>query len=253
MRKPLLLIANWKMNLNAAASLELAQQIIAGAPSPTECEIWLAPSFTALATLSRSSAKGKFKLGAQNAHWSDKGAFTGEISVSMLAEHGVSFVIAGHSERRHIFHEDDHMCVERACAVLKGGMTVVFCVGETLAERDQGQTLSVLERQLNALLEKLDSNSAAQVVLAYEPVWAIGTGNVAQTEDINTAHLRLSTIWNAKFPSVSAPIIYGGSVNGQNFESISALESVDGALVGGASLDSKQFLKLAEIGGASRK
>lgn len=243
-----LLVANWKMNLGIAESVSLARAIAEGCSGLAQTEIWLAPSFTALAAVKESLSSTPVKVGAQNAHWADSGAFTGEVSVPMLKECGATFAIVGHSERRHILGESDLLVVKRAAAVAASGMQCIFCVGEKLEERERGLTSMVLQRQLIALLDGIDRKLLPNIILAYEPVWAIGTGKAAEVEDIASAHAELASIWMSTGHQQSAPrILYGGSVSPENFHTFVHLPSVGGALVGGASLVAEKFTKLAKI------
>ena len=216
------------------ASLGLCKELLEAYPAPKNSEIWLTPSFLQIELVSQA-AGGKLKVGAQNAHWAETGAFTGELSCQMLKECGAEYALVGHSERRHVFLESKEMCFKRAEAVLKSGLTLVFCIGETLSEREAGSTENVLAEQLSLLPSLCKSHSASKLVLAYEPVWAIGTGKVASVEEIENAHDFIQAYWEKNGAGELPPILYGGSVTADNVSAISNLGSVAGALIGGAS------------------
>jgi triosephosphate isomerase len=234
--------ANWKMSLTSSEGAALVDSIAQAIGALKKCELWIAPSFTAIPALARKAKELNFSLGAQNIHWESKGAFTGEISAPMLREFGCTFAIIGHSERRHIFHEDDQMIGRRlSAAVAANGITPILCIGETLVERQSGDTEKVLSRQL-AVLRELPAD--AKFVIAYEPVWAIGTGKVASKEEITAAHKFVaSQVKDWGEPA----ILYGGSVTADNFAEIIALPNVSGGLIGGASTDAKKLMRLLEI------
>jgi triosephosphate isomerase len=187
------------------------------------------------------------QLGAQNVHWANSGAFTGETSPNFLKDLGATFSLVGHSERRTYFGETSEQVALRTSAALQAGLVPVVCFGESESERADGRTEAVIEQQLTPILARLDSESAKHVVLAYEPVWAIGTGRVASLNEIAAAHAFIHSIWNRYNFDSSAVVLYGGSVNPSNFEEILALKDVDGALVGGASIKLDQWLALVGI------
>ncbi|TLN13147.1 triose-phosphate isomerase, partial [bacterium] len=189
-------------------------------------------------------------LGAQNCHWAESGAFTGEISPSMLAECGCSFAILGHSERRQFFGENDSGVSKRAHALLKAGMVPVVCVGETLDEREAGAHLEVVEKQLTASLEGIEAGSLGRVVIAYEPVWAIGTGKTASPEQAQQMHEHIRKILIKLGGAAVADgirILYGGSVTPDNAAILLKQPDIDGALVGGASLDAQKFASIVRF------
>jgi len=238
-----LLVGNWKMNLGIAASAELARDVRAASNHLENTEIWLAPSFPCITAVASALKGSSLKLGAQNVHWEVQGAFTGEVSAGMLRELGCEFVIVGHSERRHVFGETSEMVAKRCACALNSGFTTILCLGETLEEREQGQTKGVIESQLRQCLKSLKPDQLARLVIAYEPVWAIGTGKIAEPQQIDQAH----SIIASHFPQAQPAIIYGGSVTAENFAGIVSLGSVAGALIGGASIDVKKFVPLIEI------
>ncbi len=241
-----LLCGNWKMNLDRAAARSLASSLRSSASALREHghpEVVLFPPFPYLGVVGDVVRGSSLALGAQNLHQSRQGAFTGEVSAGMLVDMGCTHVIVGHSERRHGFGESDVLVAEKAEAAVSAGLTPVVCVGETGDERDANATFRVVERQLGAVIEALGSPEALSAcVLAYEPVWAIGTGRVAMPEQAQAVHHRLRMVLGAAGESV--PILYGGSLNGDNARDIFAQADVDGGLVGGASLTASGFLQL---------
>jgi triosephosphate isomerase len=243
-----LIVANWKMNLLEAEAQRAALAIAAGAAElHTSTRLAVAPSFPALATVRRALAGSTVWLAAQNVHWEDRGAFTGEVSARMLVEQGVHAVLVGHSERRHILAESDDWVARKTVACLRAGLVPLVCVGETEAERDAGQTRQVVSRQVLAACAGLPANAGGEIVFAYEPVWAIGTGRNATPEQAAEVHALVRRILRETSSAVArdASILYGGSVTPENAASLLALEDVDGALVGGASLDPERFLRIA--------
>lgn len=234
------------MNLGPAAGCDLAAGLAQGAESLHNSEVWIAPPALTIPAVAEKIQGTAIRLGAQNVHHEEKGAFTGELSVSMLKESSCEFAIVGHSERRTHFKESNEECAKRARGALAQGLTVIFCIGETLEERESGRTNEVLETQLSFLYENLPSEQFMQLVIAYEPVWAIGTGKVASVEQIAETHAGIDTYSSQKC-NTSFPILYGGSVNPDNFAEIAPIAHVSGALVGGASLVAEKFLKLVEI------
>ncbi len=229
---------NWKMHHGVAATTSFAEAILDEA-LPDTVEAVVCPPCTSLPAAAMLLAGSSIGLGAQNVHWEESGAFTGEIAPPMLVELGVEWVIVGHSERRRLFGETDETAARRAAAAQAAGLTVIFCVGETLEEREAGSTFTVLERQ-TAVLGGLDPD---RLVLAYEPVWAIGTGRTASPAQAQEAHAFLRDRLRGAFGEVAEGIriLYGGSVKPGNAAELFASPDVDGGLVGGASLDAASF------------
>jgi triosephosphate isomerase len=224
---------------------ELARNIAAELHANTaSVDIALAPPFTALSSVAK--VKGKLKLAAQNCHWLESGAFTGEISPGMLAELGCEFVIVGHSERRQIFHEDDDMICRKLGPVIARGMRPILCVGETLSERQQEITDQIISRQLQAALKGLDKSAITKLEIAYEPVWAIGTGHNASSDQISAVHKRVREFLATSFGDRGrgVRILYGGSVKPENASMLAQIDEVDGLLVGGASLKAETFVPI---------
>ena len=249
-RKPLV-AGNWKMHRTGPEAVELIQQLRDGFTAG-RAEVMVAPPFTALEAVSRALETSEIALGAQNVHWEAQGAFTGEISAGMLKALGCAYVIVGHSERRQLFGETDSSVSKKARAVLHAGMRPVVCIGETLAERDAGRTLQVVATQLQGSLAGVAVEEMTHVVLAYEPVWAIGTGRnatPAQAQEVH-AHIREQLVRLFGRPvGESVRILYGGSVKADNAAELLGQADVDGALVGGASLKAQEFLAIVAAAG----
>jgi triosephosphate isomerase len=256
MRTPFL-AGNWKMYKTTGEAVRFAQDLSYMLEDfDKEADIVVCPPFTALKSLSTfiEYEKPPFQLGAQNVHWEEEGAFTGEVSPLMLKELGVKYVIIGHSERRHIFGETNEMIERKVKAALKHGLYPILCVGEILEERESGKTSQVIQEQLLSAVENLSAEDVLKMVFAYEPVWAIGTGKSAFPEQANDASRRLRALIGSRFnPEVAKKIriLYGGSVKPENVAEFMAEPDIDGVLVGGASLDPVKFVKIVEIG-ASR-
>lgn len=246
MRTPLV-IGNWKMHGTQAMARELAQAVRDGLKRPRGVEVAVCPPFTALPAAAEVLKGAAVTLGAQNCHWEGQGAFTGEISPAMLAELGCRWVLLGHSERRHVFRETDEEINRKMTAALRHGIAPVLCVGETEEERRQGLTFTVVEGQLRAAWAGLSSEDLARCVLAYEPVWAIGTGRNATPDQAREAHAHIRSRVRQWFGGVAADhchVIYGGSVKPDNIHDLITQSDVDGALVGGASLDIRGFFEI---------
>jgi triosephosphate isomerase (TIM) len=215
--------------------------------SATHCEIVIAPPFTALHVAIEAARGSKIAIAAQNLYWGREGAFTGEISAAMLVETGCRGVIIGHSERRQYFGETDESVNRKAKAALAAGLAPIVCVGETLHEREENQTLSVLTRQIEKGLAGLTPTEFSRILLAYEPVWAIGTGRTATPEMAAEAHRDIRELTARQFGPEEAAglrVLYGGSVKPENIKGLMAQDEIDGALVGGASLDPKSFASI---------
>ncbi len=248
MRRPLF-AGNWKMFRTAGEAAQLAANVRRGLEaSPVEADVVLAPPFTALAAAAQALAGSSIGLAAQNMHGEKEGAFTGEISPVMLKDAGCTYVILGHSERRQFFGETDEGVARKGRAALDHGLTPILCVGESLAERESDRTMEVVERQLERALRGLSPDEAGRAVIAYEPVWAIGTGRVATPEQAQDVHrfIRRQVSGSHGAPVAAAMrILYGGSVKPDNAAGLMAQADIDGALVGGASLDAAGFVSIA--------
>jgi triosephosphate isomerase (TIM) len=244
MRRPFI-AGNWKMNLDRAAAVALAQAVVKAAAGVKGVDIALCPSSVYLDAVAKVVAGSPVGLGAQNMYHQPNGAFTGETSAAMLLDLGCKYVILGHSERRHILGETDQDVNQKLRVALTAGLTPIVCVGEQLAEREAGQTLDVIRRQFAGSLAGLSGEEMAQVVIAYEPVWAIGTGRNATPEQAEQVHLDLRKIMADRYNKEIAEqvrIQYGGSVKPDNARQLLSQPNIDGALVGGASLKADSFL-----------
>ncbi len=244
MRRPLI-AGNWKMFRTVPEAVELARAV--AADSAGEAEVALAPPFTALSAVAEALRGTPVALAAQNMHWEREGAFTGEISSLMLRDIGCRYAIVGHSERRQLFGETDEGVARKSVAAFAHGLLPIACVGETLAEREAGRTMEVVERQVERALRELSPDQVAALVVAYEPVWAIGTGRNAtpeQAQDVHAAIRRMVSRSHGEAPAAGLRILYGGSVKPENVGALMAQADVDGALVGGASLSAPGFLKI---------
>lgn len=245
-RRPLI-AGNWKMHTSIAEAEALALALMQGVQGVDDRDIVVAPPFTALFALGRIVAGSAIKLAAQNVCWEEKGAFTGEISPVMLKDVGCHMALVGHSERRHVFKESDEMINQRLGGALHFGLTVVLCVGETLAQREKGETFTVLEGQVKKGLAGVSPLDPGRLILAYEPVWAIGTGRTATVEQAQEVHIFLRKLLAGLYEKNIATemrILYGGSVTPQNVDALMAQPDVDGVLVGGASLKAESFLRI---------
>lgn len=235
---------NWKMHKTAAEAKLLAEQVAAFGQGVTDRDILLAPPFTALGGVAEAVKGTGIIVAGQNVCWEEQGAFTGEISPLMLKDLGASAALVGHSERRQIFRETDEMINRRLRGGLDQGLTMVLCIGETLEERESGQTMEILEKQVRSGLAEVAAAPMIRVVIAYEPVWAIGTGKTASIDQAQEAHgfiRRLVVDLYEKDIAASMRILYGGSVKPANIDELMAQPDIDGALVGGAALDAESF------------
>ncbi len=249
----LIIAANWKMHKSSAEAAEFCRALRRDETKLNGVEVVICPPYTSLPAAAAALEGSAIKLGAQNMHWEVQGAQTGEIAASMLLEFGVEYVIIGHSERRHLMGEDDGQVRRKIEAAYKSGLKPILCVGETEAEREEGVTEQVIERQLSGALEGQDPQNLKELVIAYEPVWAIGTGKAASTEDADQAAAHITAYIKGKFGAAAEAglrIQYGGSVKAENIDSFVTLTSVQGALVGGASLKADSFSALVQ---AARK
>ena len=242
MRMPVL-VANWKMNKQVSDALRFVEELAPRIQDLEGVEVAIAPPFTTLQPLKGAMAGGPISLAAQNVYPEPEGAFTGEVSVRMLADVGCTYVIVGHSERRGLLGETNQLVARKVRAVFDGGLRPILCVGEQLEEREAGRTFSVLEKQLATALEGVSEDQAGGLVVAYEPVWAIGTGRTATPEIAQETHRFIRDCLAKRFGSTSERIRiqYGGSVKPANVFDLMDEADIDGALVGGASLDVDSF------------
>ncbi len=243
-RKPLM-AGNWKMYKTCDEAVDTARRIMELSDENAGVDILIAPPFTALAPVSEAIGNTRVMLGAQNLHFKEEGAYTGEISAAMLKSAGCSRVIVGHSERRHVFGETDEDTSRKVRSVVGAGLTPMLCVGEKLEEREAGETIAVVKRQLGAL-DGLDVDALGSIPIAYEPVWAIGTGKTATPADAAEVHAAIRGWFVDRGVDASAvQILYGGSVKVDNVQALVSEPDVDGVLVGGASLDPVQWATIS--------
>ena len=236
--------ANWKMNFTIDESLNLIDEIIKRSPS-ARAEIIFFPNYISLQSVKQKLVDTAYMVGSQNVHHDESGAFTGEVSASMLSILDLDYVIIGHSERRQYFNESDDQVNQKIKRALDVNLKPVVCIGETIDERKSGKTTEVLNRQLNKAFEEIDVLSADKIIVAYEPVWAIGTGVSADENQVLEAHALIKQTLVSIF-SENIPILYGGSVNASNAFELINLNNVDGFLIGGASLKSESFCQIIE-------
>jgi triosephosphate isomerase (TIM) len=249
-----LIAGNWKMNKTSAEAAELAREIVVAVAQRPDVDVVVCPPFTALESVARVVEGSAVKLGAQNMHHEANGAFTGEISAPMLRAFFATHVILGHSERRTLFGETDWFINKKVLTALKNQLRPILCVGETLAEREAGSTLKVVQTQLEACLEGVGKELATNVIIAYEPVWAIGTGKNATANQAQEVHAfirgLLTKIFGAQ-PAGRIRILYGGSMKPANAPELLAQNDIDGGLIGGASLEVRSFIELINAAGAA--
>jgi triosephosphate isomerase (TIM) len=245
MRKPFM-AANWKMNKTFSETAEFIAEFVPIVRDVTGVDILLAPPFTSLMLAAENLKGTNVMLAAQDVFYEEKGAYTGEISPLMLADAGCTYVIIGHSERRQYFHETDDTVNRKIKAARKAGLGIIFCMGESLEEREAGKTFEILEREIR---KGLDGVTPDKMVVAYEPIWAIGTGKTATPEQAQEAHAyireKLGVLYGNKADELC--ILYGGSVTPDNIDTLMACTDVDGALVGGASLKAESFARIVKF------
>jgi len=247
MRKPII-GGNWKMNRGTPQeAFEMLKKLVPMVRKVKEIDIVIAPPFTVINNVVDLLQKTNLKVGAQNMYFEDKGAFTGEISPSFLKQLGCNYVILGHSERRDLFNETNDIINIKIKKALTSGLNPIVCIGEHLGEREKGETKSFVEKQFNATFKNLNKEEMKKVVIAYEPIWAIGTGKTATPDQAEEIHEFIRELINDKFDKIIANTIriqYGGSINPSNAEDLFEKENIDGGLVGGASLHAESFYKI---------
>jgi triosephosphate isomerase (TIM) len=250
MRRPVI-AGNWKMYKTIAEAVEFIQFLKPRVLDAGHCEIIVAPPFTALRAVSEAAAGSNVRIAGQDTAWEQEGAFTGDVSALMLRDAGCTHVIVGHSERRQYHHETDARVNGKMKAALSTGLTPIVCVGETLDERDANRTEVILERQFTGAFAGLSCADFSRVIIAYEPVWAIGTGRTATPQTASASHQILRRLAQERFGEDAAcqvQILYGGSVNPGNIKGLMAEDEIDGALVGGASLKADSFSAIVHYG-----
>ena len=247
MRK-FLVAGNWKMNGSQAANTELVAGILSGQPDSENVELLVCPPYPYIAAVGQQLAGSNVGLGAQNVSEHESGAYTGEVSPGMLRDAGCQFAIVGHSERRALYGESSQQVAAKFMAAQAAGLTPILCVGETLEEREAGRTEAVVDEQLDAVLETAGIEAIGRSVIAYEPVWAIGTGKTATPEQAQDVHRHIRGRLASKDESVAnaVQILYGGSVKGDNAAGLFGMEDIDGGLIGGASLKPADFIAIAD-------
>jgi len=248
--KRYLIAGNWKMNKTTGESIELAQKLVESLKDVNDRDILICPPFTALYSVYQVIKGTNIKLGAQDVFYENSGAFTGEISPIMLKDVGCEYVIIGHSERRHIIGETDELINKKIKAAINNGLKTILCVGELLEEREAGKTLEVVKTQLEKGLNGVSKEEMKNIVIAYEPVWAIGTGKTAKPEDAQEVHAYIRELLSKLYSKEIADetiIQYGGSVKASNIDSLMAMPDIDGALVGGASLIAEEFTRIVKF------
>lgn len=249
MRKPMI-AGNWKMNKSLAESLGLACRLKDGLADINDTDLVVAPVFTALAAAAEQLQDSNISLAAQNCFPADGGAFTGEISPPQLKDIGCAYCLVGHSERRQLFAETNTFINEKMKALLATGVLPILCIGETLEEREGGQMFDILKEQITSALKDIDPQQAFEIVIAYEPVWAIGTGKTATSDQAEEVHLFIRDVLHTLYGGTVAEqirILYGGSVKPDNVDELMAQPNIDGALVGGASLKAEDFCRIAHF------
>jgi triosephosphate isomerase len=248
-KNKILIAGNWKMNKTTAEAKALVAEIVAGCGSETKVDVAVCPPFTALESAAGSLKGSNVILGAQNVYVKADGAYTGEVSAPMLVEVGCKAVILGHSERRQYFGETDAFINEKSLVALKAGLMPIICVGETLEEREAGKMMEVVTRQTVGALKGMTESDAAKIVIAYEPVWAIGTGKTATPEMAQEVHAAIRALLVKQFGAAGngVRILYGGSMKPENASELLDQADIDGGLIGGAALKAKSFLELVTI------
>ena len=250
MGRRLLIAGNWKMNLDLYDSYRLAEEIAGGTKSLESIDVLISPSFISLGVVGQRLKESNILIAAQNCHFEDSGAFTGEISLDMIRSAGVNWVIIGHSERRALFGESDETVSKKIKHALSNGFHAIGCVGESLEQRDNGEQEEVVKKQVNTFLQNLSESELENLVIAYEPVWAIGTGKTATPEQAEEMHKYIRDIVSdsaGENAGKSILILYGGSVSLANAEELLNQVNIDGALIGGASLIPESFNGIAAI------
>lgn len=245
--RKVIIAGNWKMNLVPSEVKPFAEELRALLPKTKTCEVVLCAPYTHISALRRSLKDSRITVGAQDLSLHDKGAYTGEISADMLDDMGVHYVIVGHSERRQYHGETDFSVGEKACIVLEKGMTPIICVGESLEQRERGLTMEYIRYQVLAALSNIPDGKLRQCVIAYEPIWAIGTGKTAtseQAQEVCECIRRVIRERRGARIARSISVLYGGSMNGKNAQELLSMPDIDGGLIGGASLKPEEFSKI---------
>jgi triosephosphate isomerase (TIM) len=246
MRVPVI-AGNWKMHKTIAETVRFVEQLSGGVESVTHCEVVVAPPFTAIRAAYDAAMGSRMQIAAQDLHWESQGAHTGDVSAAMLVEAGATHVIVGHSERRHKHGESNEVVNRKLKAALASGLAPIVCIGETLAQRDAGETEPTLDEQFKGSFSGLTGSDFSRIMIAYEPVWAIGTGRTATPEMAAESHRYVRGLVKGAYGEATANglrLLYGGSVKPSNIEGLMAQDEIDGALVGGASLEVESFMSI---------
>ena len=244
------MVANWKMHKTVKESVDFAHQLAGKLSESAKSDVVIAPPFTSLHPVAEELRDSAIYLSAQNLHWDEKGAYTGEVSAGMLVDVGCKYVIIGHSERRAFFNESDGDINRKIKIALKFNLRPIFCIGETSDERESGKTFAVIKKQMKEGLIDLASDDIRRIIIAYEPIWAIGTGKTAspnQAEEVHSFIRNMIREIHGTNVSGKTMILYGGSVNPDNIADLMSQPDIDGALVGGASLDVEKFIKVVKF------
>lgn len=246
-----LIAGNWKMNCSRAEAKQLASALVASAVSSESAQVLICVPNIHLADVGKLVSNSEIMLGAQNAFWQDSGAFTGEISISMLPDYQVDYLLVGHSERREIFVETNIDVAKKFASALKHKIKPILCVGESLIQREEGVTLEVIKSQCQAVIDEVGISGFDSACVAYEPIWAIGTGHTATPEQAQEVHCALRAFFASidKNIAENLQILYGGSMNATNAEALLAQPDIDGGLIGGASLNADDFIKIYSVAG----
>ena len=244
-----LIAGNWKMNCSRAQAIQLASEVIASSTQADNAELLICVPHIHLADIVKLQINSHVVIGAQDAHWQDSGAYTGEISASMLADYQVKYLLVGHSERREMFADDNQRVAKKFAAALNHNLKPILCIGESLQQREQGITMQVLKEQCQAVIDEVGIEAFANACIAYEPIWAIGTGLTATPEQAQQVHSELRQ-WLAlqnEAVAMGLQILYGGSMNAANAELLLSQPDIDGGFIGGASLKADDFLKIYSL------
>jgi triosephosphate isomerase len=242
----ILIAGNWKMNCSRSEAVQLASAVIASSDYAEKAELLICVPTIHLADVGKLVADSHVKLGAQNAHWQDSGAYTGEVSTNMLLDYQVEYLLVGHSERREMFADDNSRVAKKFAAALKNNIKPILCIGESLEQREQESTMQVLKEQCQAVIDVVGVAAFSTACVAYEPIWAIGTGLTATPEQAQQVHAELRAYFAKLDQNVAnkLQILYGGSMNAANAQELLAQPDIDGGLIGGASLKSEDFIKI---------
>ncbi len=246
-----IIAGNWKMNCSRAEAIQLASAVVSSCVASEKAQILICVPNIHLADIGKLVNNSTVLLGSQNAFWQDSGAFTGETSISMLVDYNIDYLLVGHSERRELFNESNIVVAKKFAAALKYKIKPILCIGESLTQREQGVTLDVIKAQCQAVIDEVGINAFSEACVAYEPIWAIGTGLTASPEQAQEIHYELRAFFASIDEDIAQnlQILYGGSMNATNAEALLAQPDIDGGLIGGASLNADDFIKIYSVAG----